>query len=74
MPPKKGGKKGKKKGAVKEAPFPVPRDLAEPAPIDGAGGAIGIDHSDIRDKVDAVVQDLCKWKATIMGPEGTPCM
>lgn len=70
MPPKKGGKKGKKGGAVKEAPFPVPRDLAEPAPIDGAGGAIGIDHSDIRHKVDAVVQDLCKWKISEAIGEG----
>jgi hypothetical protein len=38
------------------------RDLTRATPLDGAGGAIGIETIEMREKIDSVKHDLVDWK------------
>jgi internalin A len=71
MAPKKkaGGKK--KKGKVEAPPpFPVPKDLAETCPIDAHDGLLGIEHTDVKERVRNAQLDLVLWKISEALTEG----
>lgn len=53
-------KKGKKAATVEV--FPIPRDRAEPAPLDGYDGALGLEHLELQERVRAVHSELVQWK------------
>lgn len=62
MPPKKAGGAKKKKKVEAPPPFPIPRDFSESAPIDAAGGALGLDSAAVQARVKAVQQELVLFR------------